>query len=240
MSKSNQLTDQLSRCINDVLLKFSLPLTGDILRKFPPVLDSIRADRSIVKSLMQKSGPAMINAILGLFGLEAIHKDDEASIDEEAFKRLVEIDSAGAARQLEAIAGELQNLENGIEANKEKLIGQIQEQASAIERVKRDLSNLQGQHDADRTAYLVSMQRLLEAIGPDPEQKSQIALTRIIEPSLEQFGLSVVWDIPNEDNGRMFFIQKTGIKRERAVQRPCFAENGSVVLKGLVYQVVEE
>jgi hypothetical protein len=240
MSKSNQLREQLSRCVNDVLLKYSLSLTGDIMRKFPLILDSICADKSIVKSLKQKSGPAMINAILGLFGLEAIHKGEEAAIDEEIFKRFIEIDNAKATNQLEIIARELQDFEHVIDTDKNRLIEQIQEQAVTLEHSKRDYRNLQDQYDTDKNAHLVSMQQLLEAIGPNPTQENLVALTQIIGSSFEQFGLSVVWDMTNDDNSKMFFVQKTGIKRERTIQRPCLVENEKVVLKGLAYQVVEE
>lgn len=126
-----------------------------------------------------------------------------------------------------------------LESDKRKLTEKIEQQAAYNKQLRKKYRNLKNQYILDRDMYLISMQRLLEEITPNPVQKESLKLESIIKQSLEQFGVEVIWDIPDLDNGKMFSIYKTELNHEKMVQQPCFMGKDGVILKGLGYQKVE-
>ncbi len=241
MSENSKLVEQLSKCMNEVLSKYSLSKTNKILRRFPQVLNSICTDKKLLNKIsMVKSKKGFLNTILGVFGLNltSMHEQDELNINKNFFKKFVEVDTDKAKNSLESLAREFQNVENDIESEKKKMVDQIAQQDSTNEQLKKEYLDLKNLYMLDKDVYLISMQRLLEEIGPNPVQEGLSKLELIIKQSLEQFGVEVLWVIPDLDNGKLFSIYKTKLNHERMVQQPCFIGKEGLILKGLAYQKV--
>lgn len=244
---NTSLETGLARVVEEQL-KQAPPLKNSrAVLKMPKILGCIVVDKAMLRqeltnALNQSGERGIFQRLASLFGFRLVQVERLELIEQEGgdvFDRVIQLDDAEASGVVGKIIADLSTQEQSdLEelTAKQAALHKSTEMAGIIE---NKLSTATKQAQMRETNYLIGIAQVLEQIGQAPGDASAAQIKELLEATLHQQDIDLLWEPPADDLGKRFTVQRTSRPEAQGVLRPALVSGERVYVRGLVYQQVD-
>lgn len=218
--------------------------TVDVLNHIPDIMSSVDIDRKYlqkcIREILYSNTKRPLNAIMGLFGLQVVRKEDVLDIiepkhgnSENKLNSLLKIDEKVLKEAISSMSSNLASFESEANSDRLRKTEKINELVTKLDEKEYEIAQLRTDSNAQFQAVVVRAQCLLGLYGPP---KSDVKPEQDLYELLTDLEIEVFWNADGAPLSAavMFTELKTDdIGQHKA--KPCLLYKGEVVAKGLVF-----